>query len=115
MRKFITTAVRYLTRWAWQKEISIVAGMAHIEEIHAQGGNRLELSIKQNPALAQYVAQCFAELVASSENYTEMRFDLKHPTAYDGIYVLVKKFNGKTPHELRMIAEKELADLKASK
>jgi hypothetical protein len=78
-----------------------------LEEMHAKPGS-MEIAIKQNPAQAQWVAKCFASMVASSPNYTEMKFDLvAEGEKWEWLTVLIQKGNGKTPHQLRQEAEKE--------
>ncbi len=78
-----------------------------LEEMHAKPGS-MEIAIKQNPAQAQWVAKCFASMVAASPNYTEMKFDLvAEGEKWEWLTVLIQKGNGKTPHQLRQEAEKE--------
>jgi hypothetical protein len=105
--------VRHLSAWAWQREIELSDSMAVLEEMHARPGS-MEISIKQNPAQAQWVAQCFASMVAASPNYTEMKFDLvAKGEKWEWLTVLIQKGNGKTPHQLRQEAEKERDKLRA--
>lgn len=93
------------------------ASMASLVELHATPG-AMETRIKTHPALAQYVAQCFANLLADAPNYVEANFDLvvKKDDGAEWITVTVQKGSGKTPHQLRMEAEKQrdeaLADYK---
>jgi hypothetical protein len=103
---------RRLSAWAWRDEINICNGIAEIEELHATQ-NGMDIAIKQSPACAQYVAQCFASIVAASPNYTEMKFEVVLKTEkWEWITVLVKKDKGKTPHELRLEAERERDQLR---
>jgi len=104
---------RRLSRWAWQSEINTVEGMAKLQQLHMTDG-AMEMHIKQSPELAQWVAQCFAYLVADSPNYTEVKFDLvAKGSKFDWVTVLIQKGGGKTQHQLRREAEAELASLKA--
>lgn len=74
----------------------------------------MELHIEQRPEVAQWVAQCFASMVAASPNYTEMKFDVvARGSKWEWLTVLIQKGNGKTPHQLRTEAEQETARLKA--
>lgn len=104
--------IRHLTKWAWRDEIDTVKGIAFIKELHATEGS-MDLYIQQNPEHAQFMAHCFASLVAESPNYTEMQFDLLAPldSRLQRLTVTIQKCGGKTPHELRMAAEKKLAEL----
>lgn len=105
--------VRCLSAWAWRREIELCESMAELEEMHAKPGS-MEIAIKQNPAQAQWVAQCFASMVAASPNYTEMKFDLvAKGEKWEWLTVLIQKGNGKTPHQLRHEAEKERDELRA--
>jgi len=101
---------RRLTRGLWLPEIEAAEADVMLKELHATEGG-MEVHIKQNPHKAQWVAQCFAELVATSPNYTEMRFDTKaiKKNGVEWITVTVQKGSGKTPHELRRQAEMQLA------
>ena len=103
--------IRYLTSWAWRHEINVVNGLAKIEKLHVKDG-AIDIFIQQNPAQAQYIVKCFANMVASSPNYTEMKFELVEKDKFEWITVLIEKGNGKTPHQLRMEAEKERDELK---
>lgn len=105
--------VRRLSRWAWQFEIDAVEGMVKLQQLHMTE-RAMEIHLKQNPELAQWVAQCFAYLVADSPNYTEVKFELiAKGSKFEWVTVLIQKGNGKTPHQLRTEAEAELASLKA--
>jgi len=105
--------VRLFSAWAWQSEIQQCESMAVLEEMHTKPGS-MEITIKQNPAQAQWVAQCFASMVASSPNYTEVKFDLvAKGEKREWLTVLIQKGNGKTPHQLRLEAEKERDELRA--
>ena len=104
----ITKIVRALTAWAWKKEINTLDGAVRLKELHATPGG-MQLLFTQDPALASYVANAFATIVASAPNYVEMKFELQHPTQeFEWVTVLVRNGNGKTPHELRMLAEEKL-------
>jgi hypothetical protein len=78
-----------------------------------EGG--MDLKIEQDPAAAQWVAKCFASMVAKSPNYTEMKFDLcgEYRGKYEWMTVHIQKGNGKTPHQLRQEAERERDELRA--
>ena len=100
--------VKYLTRWAWDKELQIIDGSAELKALCLEP-NKLEMEIKLRPELKEYIALCLAEIVRESPNYTEMKFNTvaKTEDGVEWITVLVKKGSGKTPHELRVQAEKE--------
>lgn len=103
--------VRKLSAWAWQKEVCAVAGMVKLQEMHMTE-NLMEMEIKGRPELMQWIAQCFAGIIAESENYTEMKFEMiAKGSKYEWITVLVQKGNGKTPHQLRKEAEIKLREL----
>ena len=91
------------------KEAATRESIALIEELHATPG-AMQVHIKQSPAQSEYIAQCFAAMVAKSPNYTELTFRTR--TA-DGpqITVLVQKCDGKTPHQLRAEADAKCAEL----
>lgn len=108
----ILRLVRFLSGWAWKTETDLAESVAILEELHATPG-AMEIAVKQRPELAQWVGQCFSEMVASSPNYTEMRFDTRKPESWEWITVTVQKGTGKTPHTLRMEAEKERDELRA--
>jgi hypothetical protein len=111
----LTCPVRWLSAWAWAKEIETCEAMVQLKAFEMDEAG-LDLKIQQDPMLAQYVAKCFASMVASSPNYTEMKFDLcgKWAGKHEWMTVLIQKGNGKTPHELREFAERELARLRSS-
>lgn len=111
-KNIIKTITRSLTKWAWRDEIETCDSLAHIERLHAEPGS-MELTLRQNPAMAQWVAHCWAAMLAKSKNYTELRFECAAPDSWDWITVLVKKGSGKTPHQLREQAEKERDELKS--
>ena len=108
----MTRLVRFITGWAWRQETDLAESVAILEELHVTPG-AMEITVKQRPELAQWVGQCFAEMVASSQNYTEMRFDTRKPESWEWITVTVQKGTGKTPHTLRIDAEKERDELRA--
>ena len=76
-----------------------------LKELHATEGG-MKMHLEQHPEISQFIAHAFASMVAASANYTEMQFE---PAIANGtrITVLIQKHAGKTPHELRMEAEKE--------
>jgi len=100
----IRSLVKTCSKWAWAEELRVIAGVAVLKELHLTPG-KMEAHIQQSPEAAQWVAHCFAAMVAESPNYTEMRFDLTSPVNYEWITVTVQKGNGKTPHTLRTEAE----------
>jgi hypothetical protein len=103
----LTKLTRKITAFAWEHEIDAVNGMAMVDELHATPG-KLKLMVTQNPVIAQFIALSFANLVHSSKNYTELKFETADPDTSELITVLVKKYDGKTPHELRIEAEQKL-------
>lgn len=105
--------VRWSTAWAWQKEIATREGLAVLKGLDMEEGN-MDIKIQQDPALAQWIAKCFAAMVADSPNYTEMKFDLcgQYRGKYEWLTVHIQKGNGKTPHQLRQEAERECAELR---
>lgn len=102
----ITSAVRALTAWAWTQERETCEGLVKVKELHATEG-AMELHIQNNPEVKQWVAHCFAEIVAGAPNYVEMKFDLvaRKKSDWEWITVLIRKGNGKTPHQLRAEAD----------
>lgn len=107
--------VRRSTSWAWQREIQACDGMAELKAMNMDG-NKMDIKIQTNPDLAYWQAKCFAFMVAQSPNYTEMKFELcgEYKGKYEWMTVLIKKDSGKTPHELRMEAERERDELRRS-
>ena len=106
--KYIT---RWLTKWAWIEEIAVSEGITVLKKLQMESG-KLDLELEIDPVCQQAVARCFASMVASSPNYTEMQFGLRDNSKYEWITVTVKKGNGKTPHALRMEAEEKLQKYK---
>lgn len=86
------------------------ASIASIEELHATPG-KLEVHIKQHPAMRAAIAKSFAYMVADAPNYTEMKFDMRGSDQW--ITVTVQKDTGKTPHQKRQEAEAERDQLRA--
>jgi len=82
------------------------SSIAKLKKLHMDEG-AMELEIKNSPEISHYVASCFAHMVIGSPNYTECKFDVVHKEkeSAEWITVLIKKGNGKTPHELRQEAE----------
>jgi hypothetical protein len=109
---WVRRLVRFLSGWAWTYEIGVAESIATLQELHAIPGS-MEVTVKSRPELAQWIGQCFAEIVASSPNYTEMRFDTRKPETWEWITVTVQKGTGKTPHTLRREAEQERDQLRA--
>jgi hypothetical protein len=111
--EILQKVVRCLSSWAWKHERGVTEGVAYLQslEVDEKGfTTRLEIT----PEVAQHVARSFASIVASSPNYTELKFELKHPdNRFEWITVLVQKGQGLTPHQLREQAENELRKLKA--
>jgi hypothetical protein len=103
------STVRKLTQWAWQKELDVTNSIVKINEVHATNGE-MKIGFDIDPKVQQYIAQVFASMVMESPNYTEVKFSInaKIKSKYEYITVLVQKGSGKTPHELRIQAEKEL-------
>ena len=100
----IRNLVRKLTAWAWSDEIRASEGLAVLGRLHAEPG-AMEIHVRNHPALREYIAHCFAALVAKSPNYTEMSFDTRAGDQF--ITVTVQKSGRPTPHQLRMAAEAE--------
>lgn len=111
---WIHAVVRWMTAWAWQKETATCEGMAVLKGLEMDDA-KMDIKIQQDPALAQWIAKCFASMVADSPNYTEMKFDIagQYRTKWEWLTVHIQKGNGKTPHQLRQEAERELAQLKS--
>ena len=111
----VVRVVRWLSAWAWTREIETCESMVQLKAFEMDEDG-LDLKIQQDPMLAQYVAKCFASMVASSPNYTEMKFDLcgKWAGKHEWMTVLIQKGSGKTPHELREVAERELVRLRST-
>lgn len=84
-----------------------------IKELHATEG-AMELHIQQSPWKAQWMAQCFANIVSPAPNYVEMKFDTvaKQKNGWEWITVTVQKGKGKTPHQMRQQAERERDEYK---
>lgn len=97
-----------------QKFRALESSIARIEELHATPG-KMDVEFKLNPALKEYLLRCFAEILADAPNYTESKFELTGHSNGEAkwITVTVLKSFGKTPHELRKVAEAEVARLKS--
>ena len=110
---WLRRCVRRMTSWAWQNEIGTCEGLAEIKSLHMDEG-RMEMKIQQDPAQAIWVAKCFASIVADAPNYCEMRFEpyAEWKGKWEWLTVHIQKGNGKTPHQMRLEAEAELAKLK---
>lgn len=108
MKQLLSKPVRWLTKWAWQREIGIVDGLAELKELSMKPG-AMELKIETQPEIANQVATCLAKLVYTAENYTEMQFECgaKFKEKYDYLIVTIQKARGKTPHQLKMEAFEE--------
>jgi hypothetical protein len=111
---YLQRLVRRLSAWAWQKEIETCEGMAVLKGLDMDD-TKLEIKIQQDPAAAQWVAKCFASMVADAPNYMEMKFDIggQYRGKFEWMTVLIQKGNGKTPHQLRKEAERERDELRA--
>lgn len=109
----IRSVTRSISAWAWRNEIEICEGITIVKGM-CMDDDKLDMFIQHDPAIAQLVAKCFASLVASSPNYTELTFELReqYKGKYEHITVLVQKSNGKTPHQCRIDAERERDDLR---
>jgi hypothetical protein len=106
--------VRRISSWAWQKEIGTCEGLAVLKGLDMEEGH-MDIKIQQDPALAQWIAKCFASMVADSPNYTEMKLDLcgQYRGKFEWITVHIQKGNGKTPHQMRQEVERERDELRA--
>lgn len=111
MQAVFTHLVRALTAWAWRDEVAARESIAVLKELHATPG-KMEAHIEQRPEIAHYVAACLAQMVVKSPNYTEMKFTA--PSWNDGSYLIVhiQKITGKSPHDLRVAAERERDELR---
>ena len=109
----IKNLIRWASAWAWSEEINTCKGLAFIKKLNVEEGH-MDIEIQQNPSLAVYVSTCFASMVASSPNYTEVKFELlgKYRGKHEWMTVLIQKMNGKTPHQMRQEAEKERDELR---
>lgn len=114
MKNIIHRLTRWLSAWAWQKEIASFDGLAVLKSM-SMDEHKLDMKIQQDPAVAQWVAKCFVSMVAFSTNYTEMKFEThgQFLGKFEWITVHIQKGNGKTPHQLRQEAEKERDELRA--
>jgi len=76
---------------------------------------KMDIKIQQDPAMAQWIAKCFASMVAESPNYTEMKFDLcgQYRGKFEWMTVHIQKGNCKTPHQMRQEVERERDELRA--
>jgi hypothetical protein len=110
----IHAVVRRMTSWAWQKEIGTCEGLAVLKGLDMDE-NKMDIKIQQDPALAIWIAKCFASMVADAPNYVEMRFEpyAQWKGKWEWLTVHIQKGNGKTPHQLRREAEAELEKLMA--
>lgn len=114
MKALLKRSVRYLTSWAWEREIEICEGIAELKELSLKPG-AMELKIETDPAITEQIGTCLAALVYKSENYTEMQFECgaKFKEKYDYLIVTIQKARGKTPHQLKMEAFEERDKAKA--
>ncbi len=112
-RDLLCRTARWVSSWAWQKEIKTCEGLAILKGLDMDE-DKLDIKIQQDPALAQWISKCFASMVADSPNYTEMKFDLcgQYRGKYEWLTVHIQKGNGKTPHQMRLEAECERDELR---
>lgn len=113
MIKMLTKLVRWASRWAWQKEIKFMDTSVELEYM-TMDEKSFEAKAIMNPGLAQMMAHAFAEQAFNTPNYVEMQFQpraVKHRDKWIMVTVTVQKHDGKTPHELRMEAERRVAVL----
>ena len=106
--------VRRVTRWAWKKEISTCEGLAVLKGLNMDD-EKMDAKIKQDPDLAYWIAKCFASMLVDCPNYREVRFNIagRFNGKTEWIVVHVQRSSGKTPHQLRQEAERELEQIKA--
>lgn len=106
--------VRFLSSWAWAHERGAIEGFALLKSMKMDD-RTLDMAIQTQPEMAQYVGKCFAAMVANSPNYTEMQFTVneKYHGKWEHLTVTIQKFNGKTPHQLKVEAEQERDRYKA--
>lgn len=71
--------VRRISSWAWKKEIATCDGLAVLKGLEMDE-SKMDIKIQQDPALAQWIAKCFASMVADSPNYTS-KPTVRHDTA----------------------------------
>jgi hypothetical protein len=111
--RLLQRLVRLVSAWAWRNEIATCEGLAVLKGLDVEEGH-MDVKIKQDPALAQWIAKCFVSMVAESPNYTEMKFDLhgQYLGKYEWITVLIQKGRGATPHQMRQAAERERDELR---
>ena len=81
--------------------------IAFIEELHLTPGAMVS-HIRQNPALRECVAQCFAAILGDAPNYVELSFNTRAGDKL--ITVTIGKHAGKTPHQKRAEAEAVLCE-----
>lgn len=105
--------VRYISSWAWQNEIATCEGLAVLKKLNIDE-NKMDIEIQQDPAVARWIAKCFASMIASSPNYTELKFDLcdQFRDKFEWITVHIQKGTGKTPHQIRQEVEHERDELR---
>jgi hypothetical protein len=103
-----------MTAWAWRHEANTCDAVSAIKKLHMEPG-RMDIEIEQRPEVAQWIAKCFASIVAGAPNYSEMKFDLRpeHRGEYEWVTVIIQKGSGKTPHQLREEVERERDELKS--
>lgn len=114
MKTKIKSLARWLSKWAWRQEIETCENIATLRGMSADmDTGKMELRIQQDPAIAQWVCACFAEMIAKSPNYTEMQFTLDSTRGkFERMFVLIQKHNGKSPHQLRQQAQADREELR---
>jgi hypothetical protein len=91
-------------------------GENFLKQLHVKPGG-MEAYIEFKPEVAQWIGKCLAYIVMKSPNYTEMQYEAcGRNTEFKGewigpITVTVQKVRGKTPHQLRVEAEKQRDEL----
>lgn len=110
--KWYTRLTRWATRWAWQKEINALDNIAWFKELSLDE-HKLQGEVILTDGMAQVIAHAFAEATFNTPNYVEYQFEpraVRHRDQWAKTVITVKKHTGKTPHELRRIAEQERDD-----
>lgn len=82
-----------------------LCGEISLESFQVKDGN---IDLKLKSRIVPLVAEAFYELLNEMKAPNYIEFSLDHLEAHETILVTVQKKSGKSPHEMRVEAEKEV-------
>lgn len=106
MFKFFLRLFPYVKQLEKERQQALT-GELNIVELYATQ-SRMDATVKTK--VAQMICAWAKDVIGDAPNYVEISF--QHAETSQRYILTVQKADGKTPHQLRMEAEKELAELK---